>query len=328
MDPRRTPQVRVNTALVAGGAGFIGSHLCDRLLASGRRVIAVDSFLTGRPENVAHLAERPEFQLIEHDVCEPLDVEGPVEAVFHLASPASPTDFDRIPEEIMWVNALGTRNLCDLAQRDGARLLLASTSEIYGDPLEHPQRESYFGNVNPIGPRSPYDESKRFAESLVMMRRRMHGLNARVVRIFNTYGPRMRVGDGRMSIEFVTNALRGEPLTVVGDGSQTRSLCFVTDMAAGISRAMFRPDTDGQVFNLGNPSEHSVAEYAELIRDIADSSSEIRHVPARPDDPQRRRPDIGRAQEVLDWQPQISPADGLRQTVDWYREHLALAEPN
>lgn len=318
----------MNTALVAGGAGFIGSHLCDGLLASGRRVIAVDSFLTGRPENVAHLADNPDFRLIEHDVCEPLDVAEPVDAVFHLASPASPTDFGRIPEEIMWVNALGARNLCDLAQRDGARLLMASTSEIYGDPLEHPQRETYFGNVNPIGLRSPYDESKRFAEALVMMRRRMHGLNARVVRIFNTYGPRMRVGDGRMSIEFVTNALRGEPLTVVGDGSQTRSLCFVTDMAEGISRAMYRPATDGQVFNLGNPSEHSVAEYAEWIRDIADSSSEIRHVPARPDDPQRRRPDIGRARKVLDWQPAVAPADGLRRTVDWYREHLALAEPN
>lgn len=291
-------------------------------------MIAVDSFLTGRPENVAHLAGNPDFRLIEHDVCEPLDVAEPVDAVFHLASPASPTDFDRIPEEIMWVNALGARNLCDLAQRDGARLLLASTSEIYGDPLEHPQRETYFGNVNPIGLRSPYDESKRFAEALVMMRRRMHGLNARVVRIFNTYGPRMRVGDGRMSIEFVTNALRGEPLTVVGDGSQTRSLCFVTDMAEGISRAMYRPATDGQVFNLGNPSEHSVAEYADWIRDIADSSSEIRHAPARPDDPQRRRPDIGRARKVLGWQPQVAPADGLRRTVDWYREHLALAESN
>ena len=318
----------MNTALVAGGAGFIGSHLCDLLLASGRRVIAVDSFLTGRPENVAHLAGRPDFRLVEHDVCEPVDVGEPVDAVFHLASPASPTDFDRIPEEIMWVNALGTRNLCDLAQRYGARLLLASTSEIYGDPLEHPQRETYFGNVNPIGPRSPYDESKRFGESLVMMRRRTQGLDARVVRIFNTYGPRMRVGDGRMSIEFVTRALRGEPLTVVGDGSQTRSLCFVTDMAKGIARAMYRSNTDGQVFNLGNPSEHSVTEFAELIRDIADSSSEIHHVPARPDDPQRRRPDIDRAREVLDWRPLVTPADGLRRTVDWYREHLALAEPN
>ena len=316
----------MKTALVAGGSGFIGSHLCDNLLGSGRRVIAVDSFLTGRPENVGHLDGCAAFRLIRHDVSEPLDLDEPIEAVFHLASPASPADFDKLPEQIMWVNALGTRNLCDLAQRQGARFLFASTSEVYGDPLEHPQSERYFGNVNPIGPRSPYDEGKRFGEALVMMRRRTRDLDARIVRIFNTYGPRMRQGDGRMSIQFVTQALRGEPLTIVGDGSQTRSLCFVTDMAEGIVRAMYKPHTDGQVFNLGNPIEHTVVDFADMIRDIAGSASEISRLPSRPDDPQRRRPNIDRAVEVLGWQPKVPPADGLIRTVDWYREQLALAE--
>ena len=317
----------MSTALVAGGGGFIGSHLCENLLASGRRVIAVDNFLTGRAENVAHLEGAAGFRLIEQDVSDRFSLDEPLDAVFHLASPASPRDFDKIPEQIMWVNALGTRNLCDLAQENKASFLFASTSEVYGDPLEHPQRETYFGNVNPTGPRSPYDEGKRFGEALVMMRRRVNSLNARMVRIFNTYGPRMREGDGRMSIEFVMQAIRGQPLSVVGDGSQTRSLCFVTDMAEGISRAMYRPDTEGQIFNLGNPAEHSVIEFAEMIREIAGSTSEIQHLPARPDDPRRRRPNIDRATAILDWRPKITPADGLRRTVDWYRERLALAEP-
>jgi len=313
----------VGISLVAGGAGFLGSHLCDALLASGHEVVALDNFITGSRENLAHLGDHPRFTLIERDVTEPLDLQA--DAVFHLASPASPQDFATLPEAIMWVNVLGTRNLCDVAQANRAPFLFASTSEIYGEPLVHPQVETYHGNVNPIGPRACYDESKRFGEALVMSRRRTHGLNARIVRIFNTFGPRMRLGDGRMSIEFIRRALGGQPLPIWGDGSKTRSLCYVSDLVAGIARAMFQPNTDGGVFNLGSPEEHSVAYYAKLIIELTGSPSTIEYNPARPDDPSQRRPDITRARTVLDWSPQISQREGLAKTIAWYRERHAFA---
>ncbi len=316
----------MSTALIAGGAGFVGSHLVDLLLRDGHRVIAVDNFITGSRQNLAHHAENPRFRLLEHDVTEPLVLEQPVDAVFHLASPASPVDFETLPEEIIWVNTLGTRYLCDLAQAHGATLLFTSTSEAYGDPLEHPQRETYFGNVNSIGPRAPYDESKRLGEALVMSRRRRAGLNGRIVRIFNSYGPRMRLADGRMSVAFVRQALRGAPLTIWGDGQATRSLCYVSDLVEGIRRAMFRPNTDGQVFNLGNADERTVAEYARLIIELVGSDSSIEHREARPDDPQRRRPDISRAREILGWAPEVSQRDGFARTIAWYREQVALGD--
>ncbi len=316
----------MSTLLVAGGAGFIGSHLSDRLLADGHRVIAVDNFVTGSPANVAHLGEHPDFSLIEHDVTEPLRIEKPLDGVFHLASPASPKDFETLPEEIMWTNVLGTRNLSDLARAHDARLLFASTSEVYGDPGQHPQPETYFGNVNSLGPRAPYDEGKRFGETLVMSRRRTHGIDARIVRLFNTYGPRMRPGDGRMSVHFIQQALNGEPLTVWGDGRNTRSLCYVTDLVAGLDRAMFGAGTDGEVFNLGAAEEHSVQYFAQTIVELAQSDSEITYLESRPDDPARRRPDVSKAMRVLGWEPVVSLRDGLLRTIAWHREQRAVVE--
>ena len=310
-------------ALVAGGAGFLGSHLCDLLIADGHQVIAVDNFVTGSRENVAHLQGHERFRLIEHDVIEPLNATADV--LFHLASPASPRDFDTLPEEIMWANVIGTRNLCDLARANGAHLLFTSTSEIYGDPLVHPQVETYNGNVNPTGPRACYDEAKRFGETLVMSRRRTDKINARIVRIFNTYGPRMRLGDGRMSVEFIRRALDGEPLPISGDGTKTRSLCYVSDLVEGIKRAMFTPNTDGQVFNLGSPDEHTVEYYARLVIELAGSSSTVEYLPERPDDPSQRRPDTTRARTILDWTPTVSQREGLARTIAWYREQHAVA---
>ena len=307
-------------ALVTGGAGFIGSHLCERLLAAGHSVLCVDSLLTGARRNVEHLGSHPDFELVEHDVTRPFD--APADLVFHLASPASPIGYGRYPLETALTNALGTQHLLELARRHDARFLLASTSEIYGEPQVHPQPEEYWGNVNTLGPRSCYDEGKRFAEAISMVYVREHDVDVRIVRIFNTYGPRMDPTDGRVVPNFITQALAGEPLTVYGDGSQTRSLCYVDDLVDGLERAMFAPGLGGEVFNLGNPEEHTVLEYARRIRDLCGGTSEIVFRDLPEDDPSRRCPDIAKARRVLDWQPGVGLEDGLRQTIAWFREVL------
>ncbi|HLI27532.1 MAG TPA: UDP-glucuronic acid decarboxylase family protein [Chloroflexota bacterium] len=309
--------------LVTGGAGFVGSHLCERLLARGDHVVCVDNFSTGTRRNIAGVLGHPRFELLEHDVTEPLAVV--VDAVFHLASPASPVAYQQAPEATALANSLGSLHLLRLARRCGARYLFASTSEVYGDPTEHPQRESYWGHVNPIGPRACYDESKRFGEALTMVYLREYGLDARIVRIFNTYGPRSDPRDGRLVPNFVTQALRGEPLTVYGDGSQTRSLCYVDDLVRGLELAMFAEGTRGEVFNLGNPDEHTVLEYAELVRALVNPHVPIVFRPLPADDPTRRRPDITRARERLGWQPEVPLREGLLRTVEWFR--ALLAEP-
>ena len=309
------------TSLVTGGAGFLGSHLCERLLAEGHRVLCVDNLLTGRRKNVAHLAGDPRFRFVEHNVCLPLEVNEEIDNVLAFASPASPIDYLELPIQTLKVGALGTHNTLGLALAKGARYLLASTSEVYGDPLEHPQRETYWGNVNPIGPRGVYDEAKRYAEAMAVAYQRVHGIEVRIVRIFNTYGPRMRLGDGRVVPAFLEQAIEGRPLTVFGDGSQTRSFCFVDDLVEGIWR-LLQSDVEGPV-NLGNPHEMSILEFAETILRATGSASEIVHEPLPEDDPKVRQPDIGRARELLGWEPRVSLAEGLARTVDYFREELA-----
>jgi len=312
-------------AVVTGGAGFLGSHLCERLLAEGFAVVCVDNFLTGNPDNVVHLQANARFSLVVADVTEFLRIPGRVDAVFHLASPASPLDYLELPIETMKVGSIGTLNALGLARAKGARFLLASTSESYGDPLVHPQPESYWGNVNPIGPRSVYDEAKRFGEALTMAYRRRHGVDAAIIRIFNTYGPRMRPNDGRAIPTFVSQALRGEPITVAGDGSQTRSICFVDDLIEGMWR-LWSSDLAGPV-NIGNPYELSMLELATWIRDLSGSTSQITFVPRPQDDPEVRRPDISIAREHLGWEPRVAPDRGLEATVAWFRMHEALSAP-
>ncbi|MFB7914204.1 UDP-glucuronic acid decarboxylase family protein [Streptomyces sp. NPDC056061] len=309
------------TAVVAGGAGFLGSHLCERLLADGWGVVCVDNFSTGDPRNVAHLAADDRFRLIEADVSAgPLTVEGEIAAVLNLASPASPVDYLELPLETLRVGSEGTRHLLDLARDKGARFVLASTSETYGDPLVHPQPESYWGNVNPVGPRSVYDEAKRYAEAITMAYRRTHGVDTGIVRIFNTYGPRMRANDGRAVPTFIRQALAGEPITVAGDGSQTRSLCYVSDLVDGLVR--MAGHTHAGPVNLGNQEEISVLRLAEWIRELTASASGIVQVPRPVDDPSVRRPDTTRAHEDLGWQPRVSTARGLAETVAWFRDRL------
>lgn len=309
-------------ALVTGGAGFIGSHLCDRLLAEGHQVLCVDNLLTGSERNIAHLQGRRDFEFRRLDVTEPFDAEA--DLVFNFASPASPPGYLTHPLKTALTNAFGGYYALEIAKRHNARFILASTSEAYGDPLEHPQKETYWGNVNPNGIRSCYDESKRFAESITMIYRRQDNLDARIIRIFNTYGPRSDPHDGRIVPNFVTQALTGKPITVYGDGSQTRSLCYVSDLVEGIMRAMFEPNTAGEVFNLGNPREHTALEYARLIKQYAGSSSEIVFVPhISADDPTRRRPDITKARQQLGWEPKVPLEEGLPRTIDWFREALA-----
>ncbi len=303
--------------LVTGGAGFLGSHLCENLLASGAEVICMDNLVTGRRENIAHLEDDERFTFVEHDVVAPFEVEGRLDAVLHFASPASPIDYLRLPVETLEVGSLGTSNALRLAERKGARFLLASTSETYGDPLVHPQPESYWGNVNPVGPRSVYDEAKRFAEATTMAYRRHRGVDTGIVRIFNTYGPRMRADDGRAIPTFIPQALRGEPITVAGDGSQTRSVCYVDDLVEGIIRLLLSPHP-GPV-NIGNPHELSVLELAETIRDLCGSESPVTFVPRPEDDPCVRRPDLSLANELLDWAPSVGLSDGLKRTIEWFR---------
>lgn len=310
--------------LVTGGAGFIGSHLCDALIAEGHEVVCADNLITGSRRNVTHLEGEPRFTFVEHDVTEPMDIT--VDAIFHLASPASPPGYLEYPLKTALANSQGTHNLLQLAQKCGARFLMASTSEAYGDPLEHPQREEYWGHVNPIGVRSCYDESKRFAETLTMIYVRQYDLDARVIRIFNTYGPRSDPNDGRIVPNFITQALRGEPITVYGDGTQTRALCYVSDLVEGILKAMFTPETEGEVFNLGNPDEHTVLEFAHVIKRLAASPSPIVYKSAPQlgnriaDDPTRRCPDISKARRVLGWSPTVGLAEGMERTIGWFRK--------
>ena len=310
----------MTTAVVSGAAGFIGSHLCDRLIERGYEVLGVDNFVTGARVNVEHLRHEARFRLIEHDVSEHLEVEGPVDLVLHLASPASPIDFPAMPIKIVKVGTLGTHNLLGLAMAKGARFLLASTSEVYGDPLVHPQPESYWGNVNPIGPRGCYDEAKRCAEAFTMAYHRAHQLDTRIVRIFNCHGPRMRTDDGRVVPNYFTQALRGEPMTVFGDGGQTRSLCYVDDLVEGLLAVLEGPDS--MPFNIGAPDEITMLELAQLIRKISCSQSEIVFRPLPQDDPKQRRPDITRAKEILGWQPRTTMEDGLRRTLEYFRTAL------
>ena len=309
-------------SIVLGGAGFIGSHLVDRLLARGDEVVAVDSLLTGRRDNADRHGGNPRYQFLQHDICRPIPVDDRADAVFNLASPASPIDYARLPLETLDVGSMGTRQALDLARNAGATLIHASTSEVYGDPLEHPQREEYFGNVNPIGPRSCYDEAKRFAEALVTSYARVHRLPVRIARIFNTYGPRMRADDGRVVPAFVTQALRGEDFTVFGDGTQTRSFCYVDDLVSGLlalqEKGDFRP------VNLGNPREMTLIEFAETIRKVVGKGGRVRSVRPLPEnDPKQRRPDITRARTLLGWEPKVSLEEGLAPTVAYFRRELA-----
>jgi len=313
--------------LITGAAGFLGSHLCDRFRREGHSVVAIDNYITGTPENLAHLLGDG-FELVQHDVTEYVHVPGVLDGILHFASPASPTDYLELPIQTLKVGSLGTHKALGLAKAKEARFLLASTSEVYGDPLVHPQPESYWGNVNPIGPRGVYDEAKRFAEALTMAYRRAHGVDTRIVRIFNTYGPRMRPGDGRVVSNFIVQALRGEPLTVYGDGGQTRSFCYVSDEVEGIYR-LFMSDVTEPV-NIGNPDEFRVSELADLVLELTGSSSKIRHLPLPEDDPKVRQPDITRARELLGWEPQVPLREGLAQTIEYFRglqERKRLGSP-
>jgi dTDP-glucose 4,6-dehydratase len=311
----------LDTIVITGGAGFLGSHLCERLLADGCTVICLDNFCTGAPANVAHLIENPRFRLIRYDVTEYLYVGGPVDAVLHFASPASPLDYLELPIETLKVGSIGTIHALGLAREKGARFLLASTSEVYGDPLVHPQDENYWGNVNPVGPRGVYDEAKRFSEALTVAYNKNHQVDTKIVRIFNTYGPRMRPNDGRAIPTFISQALRGEPITVAGDGAQTRSVCYVSDLVEGILR-LLRSSHPGPI-NIGNPSELSVLELAETIRRMTGSQSPITFVPRPQDDPMVRQPRIDLAREVLGWKPEVGLEDGLARTIEWFRECAA-----
>jgi len=301
---------------VSGGAGFIGSHLCSALLERGWEVVAVDNLITSRRQNLDLLLSRSGFEFIEADVSNEVQVDGPVSHVLHLASPASPIDFPAYPIQIVKVGTLGTHNMLGLALAKEAVFLLASTSEVYGDPLVHPQPESYWGNVNPIGPRGCYDEAKRCAEAFAMAYHRAHGLDTRIIRIFNTYGPRMRVDDGRVVPNFMGQALRGEPLTVYGDGSQTRSFTYVDDLVAGMLAILDRGDF--MPFNIGNPIESTILEFARTIIRLTDSDSRIEHRPLPEDDPRQRRPDISRARELLGWEPAVAMEEGLARTVEYF----------
>ena len=303
--------------LITGAAGFLGSHLVDRFLADGHEVVGMDNLITGSRRNIAHLAGEPRFDFVEHDVSTYIDLATPVRGVLHFASPASPVDYLELPIQTLKVGSLGTHNTLGLAKKTGARYLLASTSEVYGDPDVHPQPESYWGNVNPVGPRGVYDEAKRFGEAMTMAYHRTHGVDTRIARIFNTYGPRMRPGDGRVVSNFIVQALRGEPLTVYGDGSQTRSFCFVEDEVEGLYR-LFLSDEHDPV-NLGNPIEYSIRDLAERVSEIV-GSGEIRSLPLPVDDPRVRRPDITRARGLLGWEPAVSLEDGLARTIPYFRD--------
>jgi dTDP-glucose 4,6-dehydratase len=329
--------------LITGGAGFLGSHLSDMLIGKGHEVVAMDNLITGRTENIAHLMGHPRFSFIKYNVCDYLHIDGPLDAILHFASPASPQDYLEMPIATLKVGALGTHKALGLAKAKGARLLLASTSEVYGDPLVNPQPESYWGNVNPISPRGVYDEAKRFAEAITMAYHRYHGLDTRIVRIFNTYGPRMRPNDGRVVSNFIVQALQGKSLTIFGDGTQTRSFCYADDLVRGITALLLAdsdktvdqrtdrstfltkssqplPETIHDPVNIGNPRELTVKDIAELVLRLTGSKSAIEYRPLPADDPKVRRPDIRRAKMLLGWEPQVELEDGLRKTIEYFRQ--------
>jgi dTDP-glucose 4,6-dehydratase len=311
--------------LITGGAGFLGSHLCDRFLAEGHEVVCMDNFVTGNPDNIAHLIGHERFSLVRHDVSQFIYVAGPLDYVLHFASPASPIDYLKLPIQTLKVSSLGTHNALGLAKAKGARMLIASTSEVYGDPQVHPQPETYWGHVNPIGYRGVYDEAKRFSEAITMAYHRYHGLETRIVRIFNTYGPRMRLDDGRALPAFMGQALRGEPITVFGDGSQTRSFQYVDDLIEGIYRLLL--SDVAEPVNVGNPDEVSIREFAEEVVALTGSTSTVTYRDLPSDDPKIRQPDISRARELLGWEPRVPRAEGLRRTLDYFREAVAEATP-
>jgi dTDP-glucose 4,6-dehydratase len=309
--------------LVTGGAGFLGSHLCDRLIKEGHEVICMDNLITGDTDNIAHLMGNPKFKFIKHDVTEYIFIDGPVDNILHFASPASPIDYLELPIQTLKVGSLGTHKALGLAKAKKARFLLASTSEVYGDPLIHPQPEDYYGNVNPIGPRGVYDEAKRFAEALTMAYQRYHQVTTRIVRIFNTYGPRMRLNDGRVVPTFLYQALKGEDLTIFGDGSQTRSFCYVSDLIEGIYRLLF--SAINEPVNIGNPHEMTITEFAQKIQAIAGGTGRIVMKPLPQDDPKVRQPDITRARELLGWSPVVQLDTGIRETLNFYKKKLNIA---
>ena len=307
--------------LITGAAGFLGSHLADRFIAEGHDVVGLDNFITGHPDNIAHLVGNERFGFVQHNISSYTYVAGPLDGVLHFASPASPVDYLEHPIPTLKVGALGTHNALGLAKAKGARFFLASTSEVYGDPLVHPQPESYWGNVNPVGPRGVYDEAKRFAEAITMAYHTYHGLDTRIVRIFNTYGPRMRLHDGRVVSNFIVQALRGEPLTLYGDGSQTRSFCYVDDEVDGLYRLFMHGDADPT--NIGNPDEYTVAELAEIVLEVTGSSSRIERRELPVDDPKVRRPDITKARTRLGWEPRVPVREGVARTVEYFRGAVA-----
>ncbi len=306
-------------SLVTGGAGFLGSHLCERLLAEGHEVVAMDNLVTGNQRNIEHLRELDDFSFVHHDVSARIDVEGELDYILHFASPASPIDYLELPIQTLKVGALGTHNCLGLAKAKKATFLLASTSEVYGDPQVNPQPESYWGNVNPIGPRGVYDEAKRFAEAITMAYHRYHGVETRIVRIFNTYGPRMRANDGRVVPAFICEALDGKELSVFGDGSQTRSFCYVSDLIEGIYRLLMSDESDP--VNIGNPHEMSIKEFAKEVLALTGAKSDLTYQPLPENDPKVRRPDITRAKKILGWEPEVSIDEGLATTIEWFREH-------
>ncbi|HMP03188.1 MAG TPA: SDR family oxidoreductase [Gemmatales bacterium] len=309
--------------VISGGAGFIGSHLCERYLAEGHDILCIDNFLTGREINVRHLVGQPRFQFLLHDISNPLFLDGPADVVLHFASPASPVDYLKFPIQTLKAGALGTHHTLGLAKQKGARYLLASTSEVYGDPAVHPQREDYWGHVNPIGPRGCYDEAKRFAEAMAMAYHRQHGVDTRIIRIFNTYGPRMRLDDGRVLPNFMGQALRGEPLTIYGDGSQTRSFCYVDDLVEGICR-LLAIEHHGPV-NLGNPDEVSIRAFAEEIAELTGTPGRFEYRPLPEDDPKVRRPDITLARSLLGWEPRVPRREGLARTLAYFKNSDLLS---
>ena len=306
--------------LITGAAGFLGSHLTDRFLADGHSVVGLDNFVTGHPDNIAHLAGTGRFSLVKHDISTYTSIDGPLDGVLHLASPASPIDYLELPIQTLKVGALGTHNALGVAKAKGARFFIASTSEVYGDPLVHPQTEEYWGNVNPVGPRGVYDEAKRFAEAITMAYHTYHGLDTRIVRIFNTYGPRMRPRDGRVVSNFIVQALTGEPLTIYGDGSQTRSFCYVSDEVEGIYRLFLHGDH--RPTNIGNPDEYTVRQLADLVVELTGTSSPIVSEPLPEDDPKVRKPDITRARTMLGWEPTVHVRDGLARTIEYFRQYV------
>jgi len=308
--------------LITGGAGFIGSHLCDRFLTERHEVVCLDNLLTGSTDNIAHLAGNRKFSFIHHDVTNYIFVEGKIDAILHFASPASPVDYQNFPIQTLKVGSLGTHKALGLAKEKKAKFLLASTSEVYGDPLTHPQREDYWGNVNPIGPRGVYDEAKRFAEAMTMAYHRYHGVDTRIARIFNTYGPRMRLNDGRVVPNFICQALRGKDLTIYGDGSQTRSFCYVDDLVEGIVRLLFSPETEP--VNLGNPGEFTILEFARVILEVTGARSRTVHKPLPMDDPQVRKPDISRGRAILGWSPEVELREGIQKTIPYFQKKLGL----